>query len=69
MVVALVALHLTAIAFYAARGRGLTRAMVTGRAVMPAGVPAPKLAPVRLAIVVAALAAGLAWFVAHGLRF
>jgi cytochrome b len=68
VVIALVALHLCAIAFYAARGRHLTKAMVTGRAALPPGAQAPKLAPAWRAGLVAAIAAAIACFVAHGLK-
>jgi cytochrome b len=37
VILALVALHLAAIIFYRLRGRGLTKAMITGQAVIPAG--------------------------------
>lgn len=68
VVIALVVLHLGAIAFYAARGRHLTRAMIVGRAALPPGAQAPRLVPVWRAVLAAAAAAALVWFVAHGLR-
>jgi len=67
-VIALVALHLGAIAFYAMRGRHLTRAMIVGRAALPPGARAPRLVPAWRAILVAAAAAAVAWFAAHGLK-
>jgi len=68
VLLALIGLHLVAIAFYALRGRNLTAAMITGRGALAAGA-----APLRFASPLtaglAALAAGaVAWFVAHGLR-
>jgi cytochrome b len=68
VVIALVALHLSVIAFYAARGRNLTHAMIVGRAPLPPGAQAPRLVPAWRAILVAAVAAAVAWFVAHGLK-
>lgn len=68
LLLALIALHLAAIALHAARGRNLTGPMITGRAPLPPGVSAPPMAP-AWRILPAALAAGaLAWLVAHGLR-
>lgn len=65
---ALVLLHLAAIAFYLVWKRAnLVRAMVTGRQEFSSD---PKLgfAPLWRAGVAAVIAAGLAWFVARGLR-
>lgn len=72
VVVGLIALHLTAIAVYALRGRNLTWPMITGRArVGPAGgaedTP-PGAAPLWRSVVAAIIAGALAWFVARGLR-
>ncbi|HWA59739.1 MAG TPA: cytochrome b/b6 domain-containing protein [Caulobacteraceae bacterium] len=68
VILALVALHLAAIVIYAVRGKRLVPAMISGRADLPPGVPAPRLAPVWLFAVVAALAFAAAWIVAHSLR-
>lgn len=62
---ALVALHLLAILFYAWRGRGLVRAMVTGDKQLPERLPASRdTAATRLLALALAAAAGLgAWWV------
>jgi cytochrome b len=62
---ALVALHLLAILFYAWRGRGLVRAMVTGDKQLPEPLPASRdTAATRLLALALAAAAGLgAWWV------
>ena len=68
LLLALIVLHLGAVAVYALRRRNLVWPMITGRAVLPAGAAAPRFAP-RWRFVLAALAAAvLAWFVARGLR-
>jgi cytochrome b len=67
-IVALAALHVAAILFYAlARRRNLVTPMLTGRAEIE-GEP-PAMAPWWRAAVVAAVAGGLAWFVAWGAQF
>jgi hypothetical protein len=68
VVVGLIALHLVAIAIYAARGRNLTTPMLSGRAEIAEGVAPPRAAPLWRAIVIALAAFALAWFVGHGLR-
>jgi len=68
VVVGLIALHITAIAVYARRGRNLTGPMVTGLARLPPGARAPIMAPAWRAVLAAAVAAGLVWFIAHGLK-
>ncbi|WP_059412871.1 cytochrome b/b6 domain-containing protein [Cupriavidus basilensis] len=56
---AAVALHVLAIALYAAaKGQDLLRPMLTGRKLLPARIPAPRRAPVALALLM--LAAGAA---------
>jgi cytochrome b len=65
----LIALHIAAIAVYAARRRNLLWPMITGAAPLANGLEGRPLAPAWRIVPVAALAAGLAWFVAHGLRF
>ncbi len=67
VIVALIALHIGAIIFHRLRGRGLTAAMVTGRA--QAEAEAPAMAPLWRVLPAAAVAAAIAWFVASGLRF
>jgi cytochrome b len=63
---ALVAVHLSAIAFYAlVKGANLVGPMVSGRA--PRGAMAP-VGPAR-ALLGLALAAATAWFIARGMRF
>jgi cytochrome b len=70
LIVALIALHLAAILFYAvAKRRNLTGAMVTGRAALPAGSDSPAMAPWWRAAILAVLAGLAAWFVSLGLRF
>ena len=58
--IAAVALHLAAIALYAARGQNLVGPMLTGRKRLPADVPAPRMAGLGRAAVLAALAAAAA---------
>ena len=58
--IAAVALHLAAIALYAARGQNLVGPMLTGRKRLPADVPAPRMAGLGRAAVLAALAAAVA---------
>ena len=57
---AAVALHLAAIAVYAARGQNLVGPMLTGRKRLPDFVPAPRMAGLGRAAVLAALAAAVA---------
>ncbi|MGC8476253.1 MAG: cytochrome b/b6 domain-containing protein [Acetobacteraceae bacterium] len=58
--IAAVALHLAAIALYAARGQNLVGPMLTGRKRLPEDVPAPRMAGLGRAAVLAALAAAAA---------
>jgi cytochrome b len=59
---AAIALHLLAIAGYAvAKGQNLVRPMITGMKILPASLPAPRIAsPVRAALLLAACAAAAA---------
>jgi cytochrome b len=67
VIVALAALHIAAILFYRlVRGRKLVGAMVTGRT--RAEGAAPAMAPWWRAVLVAAVAAAIVWFVANGGR-
>lgn len=68
LLLALIVLHLAAIAVYAARGRNLTGPMITGRARLDPGVPPPRMAPAWRILPAALAAAALAWVVARGLR-
>jgi cytochrome b len=68
VLLALIVLHLGAVAFHGFRGRNLTGPMITGRARLTPGAPAPRLAPPWRIAAAALIAAALAWFVAHGLR-
>ena len=68
VLVALIALHLGAIAVYALRRKNLVGPMITGMSDAEPGVAAPPLAPLWRALPVAALAAAVAWVVAHGLK-
>jgi cytochrome b len=54
---AAIALHVLAIAFYAAKGANLVGPMVTGRGEAPAGARAPRLASLTRAVVLLALSA------------
>jgi cytochrome b len=59
-IVAAVALHLLAIALYAAaKGHNLLLPMLTGRKRLPARVAPPRLAPIALALVLLAIAAAV----------
>jgi cytochrome b len=66
---ALIGLHLAAIAVYALRRRNLVWPMITGAAKLDPLTPAPPpmARPWRI-LPAAAVAAAVAWFVAHGLR-
>ena len=64
----LIALHLAAIAYYAARRVDLVTPMLTGRGRLKPGVAPPRLASPWIAFAVAALAATLSWFVSRGLK-
>jgi cytochrome b len=67
VIVALATLHIAAILYYRlVRGRRLVAAMVTGRTRWDGNAPAT--APWWRAAIVAAVAAGIAWFVASGAR-
>jgi cytochrome b len=68
VIVGLVALHIGAILFYLFRGSNLTAAMVTGSARIEPETDAPAIAPLWRAAIAALIAAGLAWFVASGLK-
>jgi cytochrome b len=58
VLLAAVMLHLLAIAVYAmAKGQNLVRPMLTGRKALPPAVPAPRLAPAWLAVLLFALGA------------
>lgn len=67
--VALIAMHLAAIAVYALRGRNLLGPMITGVAAVKPGVEAPTHAAPWRILPTAAAAAATAWFAAHGLKF
>lgn len=68
LIYVLTGLHLLAIAWYGFQRRGLVGAMLTGDKLLPAPVPAARdtAATRLLALALAALAAGIAWWV-HGL--
>jgi cytochrome b len=66
IILALVALHIAAIAFYAFRGKGLVGAMVSGDKDLPADTPAAAdngRTRLMAAVLLAACAAGVAWMV------
>jgi cytochrome b len=64
----LIGLHLAAIAVYALRRTNLVAPMITGVAPLVEGAESPRLAARWRVVPAAALAAVIAWFVAHGLR-
>jgi cytochrome b len=72
LLLALIVLHLAAIAFYARRGRNLTGPMISGAARLESDATEPRMvpqmAPTWRILPAALAAAALAWFVAHGLR-
>jgi cytochrome b len=65
---ALISLHLTAIAVYAMRRRNLVSPMITGVANVGPGQAAPPLAARWRAAPVAAVAVAVTWIVAHGFK-
>jgi len=67
VLVALIALHLGAILVYGLRRKNLVGPMITGIARLSPNLTVPSLASRGRMIIVAALAASLTWFVAHGL--
>lgn len=67
VVAGLAGLHVVAVLWYLlARRDNLIRAMWSGRAALPG--EAPRMAPIGRALVAVLIAAGVAWFVANGLR-
>lgn len=69
LLLALIVLHMGAIAFHGLRGRNLTGPMITGEAPAAPSGPAPRIAPAWRIAPAALAAAALAWLVAHGLRW
>ena len=71
VLVALIALHLAAIAFYALRRKdNLVGPMLSGRRAAPApGAEAPAFAPAWRILPGLAIAVAAAWYVSHGLKF
>ncbi len=67
VLVALIALHLSAILVYGLRRKNLVGPMITGVARLSPSLTVPTLAARSRMIMAAALAASLTWFVAHGL--
>jgi cytochrome b len=68
VLLALIALHLSAIAVYALRRRNLVTPMITGTTLLDRGAEAPALAAGWRVAPAAAVAAALTWFVARGFR-
>ncbi len=68
LLLALIVLHLGAVAVYAVRRRNLVWPMITGRGPLPEGAPAPAFAPLWRFAAAAVAAAAIAGFVARGLR-
>jgi cytochrome b len=69
VLVGLVGLHISAVAVYAMRRKNLVWPMISGAAPLPDGAEAQASAPAWRIPIVVALAAAVAWFVAHGLTF
>lgn len=62
LLLVLVSIHVAAILFYLiAKGLDLIRPMISGRAELPAEAAAPRMAPLALAALVAAVAIALVW--------
>ncbi len=68
LLLALVAIHLFAVAIYEVRKRRLVLPMITGRAVAAGPASQPRFAPGWLAVVVALFAIAIGWVVAHGMK-
>jgi cytochrome b len=69
LLLALIALHIGAILFYAlVKRRNLVSAMITGHAPVQETVTPLRFAGWARAAIVALIAAAIAWFVANGLR-
>lgn len=66
LLLALVALHVAAIAWYRWKGERLVRAMVTGRGPVPADAPPLKRGSPLALLASLTLAAGVTWWVANG---
>lgn len=69
VILALVAAHLAAIIFYELRRKRLVVSMITGDKLLPSDAMAPFLARPWAAILGILIAGGVAWFIAHGLKF
>jgi cytochrome b len=62
LLLGLITLHVATIAFYAvARRRNLLFPMLTGRAALPEGAAAPRIASSALALLLLGIAAGAVW--------
>ena len=68
VVLGLIGLHIAAIAVYAVRRRNLVAPMITGIGRLGDDAEAPPLAPSWRIVPAALVAAGVAWFAAHGLK-
>lgn len=68
LLLALIALHLSAVAIYAVRGRNLVSPMITGLGALPLGAGPPRVAGVGRFLAAAVPAAFFSWFIARGLR-
>ena len=67
LILAMIALHLAAILYYrVVKKDDLVRPMLTGRRAFPAGIAAPRLAPLWQAVLLAALAAAFTVWVSWG---
>jgi len=69
VILGLAGLHVAAIGGYALRRRNLVGAMFTGRRRLPQSVEPPRFASPWIALAAAAVAAAVAWFLAHGAAF
>ena len=68
VLVALIAVHLAAILFYAVRRRNLVGPMITGVGTVAPGAEVPALAPAWRIAAAALVAFAAAWIIAHGFR-
>ncbi|MGH7016191.1 MAG: cytochrome b/b6 domain-containing protein [Caulobacteraceae bacterium] len=69
LLLALIALHLSAVAIYAVRGRNLVSPMITGIGSVPLGEVAPRTQPLWRFLAAALPAVLISWFIARGLSF
>ncbi len=62
LLLALIAIHVAAVLFYGlVKGLDLVRPMLSGKAALPDGAPAPRIAPLALAAAIVAVSGLLVW--------